>query len=115
MFGTWTYLIFELGWAIPVVLLQWAVGRKALWARRRSLISSVLATTVYLSTTDGVAIRQGIWTLHKERIVGLYVVNVPLEEIVFFLLTNLMVIQTVLLLHRPLPGGLLSRLPSLRR
>ncbi len=115
MFGTWTYLIFEVGWACPVVLLQWAVGWKTLRSRRRTLIWSVLISTVYLSATDGIAISQGIWALHRSRIVGMYVANVPVEEIIFFLLTNLLVVQSVLLVYRPLPGTLLSRLSSMRR
>jgi lycopene cyclase domain-containing protein len=110
MFGTWTYLVFELGWACPVLFLQWAVGWKTLRARRRPLVWSVLISTAYLSSADGIAISHGIWTLHRSRIVGLYAVNVPAEEIIFFLLTNLLVVQSVLLVYRPIPGSLLWRL-----
>lgn len=115
MFGTWTYLIFELAWACPVLILQWAVGWRTLRSRRRPLFWTVLIATVYLSSTDGIAIANGIWTLHRNRIVGMYVANVPIEEIIFFLLTNLLVVQSVLLVYRPLPGTLLSRLSPLRR
>jgi lycopene cyclase domain-containing protein len=115
VFGAWTYLVFELGWACPVLFVQWAVGWKTLRARRRSLLWSVLISTMYLSCTDGIAISQGIWTLHRSRIVGMYAVNVPIEEIIFFFLTNLLVVQSVLLVYRPAPGTLLSKLASGRR
>ena len=115
MFGTWTYLIFELGWAGPVLLLQWAVGWKTLIFRRRSLLSSVLIATIYLSTTDSIAISRGIWTLHRSRIVGVYVGNVPIEEIIFFLVTTILVVQSVLLVYCPMPGTLLWRLTRSRR
>jgi lycopene beta-cyclase len=100
VFGHMTYLIFELGWAMPVLVLQWAVGWKTLWSRRRALLSAILIATTYLSCTDGVAIANGIWTLHRNRILGLQVANVPIEEIIFFLLTDLLVVQSVLLVYR---------------
>lgn len=114
MFGRSTYLIFELSWALPVVLLQWAAGWKTLRARARALALAVLIATIYLSCTDGIAISQGIWTLHANRITGLRVANVPVEEIIFFLLTNLMVVQSVLLVYRSPGDTTLSRLPFRR-
>jgi lycopene beta-cyclase len=114
VFGRSTYLIFELSWALPVILLQWAVGWKTLRSRVRALALAVLLATVYLSCTDGIAISQGIWTLHASRITGIRVANVPVEEIIFFLLTNLMVVQSVLLVYRPPADTFLSRLPSRR-
>ena len=113
MFGTWTYLTFELGWACPVIFLQWAVGWKILRSRHKPLFWSVLIATVYLSATDGIAIASGIWALHRDRITGIYVGNVPIEEIIFFLLTNLLVVQSVLLAYRPPPGALPAKLSSL--
>ncbi len=115
MLGHFTYLIFELGWAVPVIVLQWFVGRRQLWERRLTLTLSVSIATVYLSTVDAVAISQGIWTLHHDRIVDLYVFNVPLEEIVFFLVTSVMVVQSVLLFSLDSPMGSLRRLTLRRR
>lgn len=112
MFGTWTYLVFELGWSCPVLFLQWTVGWKTLLSRRRSLLGAVLLATLYLSCTDSIAIASGIWTLHRNRIVGAYIGNVPLEEVIFFLVTNVMVVQSVLLVYRPAPGTLWSRVTS---
>jgi lycopene cyclase domain-containing protein len=71
------------------------------------LALAVAVPTAYLSCADGVAIANGIWTLHTNRIVGLVLGNVPLEEVLFFLLTNAMVAQAVLLLE-----GRLARRPS---
>jgi lycopene cyclase domain-containing protein len=97
MFGHVTYLFFELAWAVPVIALQWLVGRRRLWSVRWILLLSVVLPTAYLVAADSVAIAQGIWTLHADRIVGVRVGNVPLEEAIFFLLTNSMVAQSVLL------------------
>jgi lycopene cyclase domain-containing protein len=94
-----TYLAFELAWAAPVLALQWAVGRRRLWDRRRVLILALLVSTAYLCLADTVAISNGIWTLHSSRILGLHLGNLPLEEALFFLLTDAMVVQSVLLVN----------------
>jgi lycopene cyclase domain-containing protein len=97
MLGHLTYLIFELVWALPVLALQWVVGRGILWRRRETLVLALLIPTLYLSCADSVAIANGIWTLHADRIVGIRLGNLPLEEALFFLLTNAMVVQSILL------------------
>ena len=92
-----TYLVFELCWAIPVLIVQWALGWRALWRRRRVLLVAVAIPTLYLSCADAVAITNGIWTLHSSRILGLRLGDLPVEEAIFFLLTNAMVVQSLIL------------------
>lgn len=97
MFGHATYLIFELGWGLPVLALQWVAGHRRLWEARSVLLLAVAIPTLYLTVADGVAIANGVWTLHGDRIVNVRIGDVPLEECIFFLLTNAMVVQSVLL------------------
>lgn len=97
--GQLTYIVFELAWGLPVLALQWAVGHAYLRRAHRTLALAVLVPTLYLSLADGVAISQGIWTLHSDRILGIRAGAVPVEEVVFFLLTNAMVAQSVILVH----------------
>jgi lycopene cyclase domain-containing protein len=98
MLGHATYLVLEVAWALPVLALQWLVGRRRLRQRWRTLLLAVAVATLYLACADAVAIANGIWALHANRIVGLRVGDVPIEEIIFFLLTNAMVVQSVLLI-----------------
>jgi len=95
--GHLTYLALETVWAIPVLALQWAVGREALSDRWRILIMAIALPTLYLSIADGFAIANGIWRLHADRILGLRIGDLPFEEVLFFLLTNAMVAQSVVL------------------
>jgi lycopene cyclase domain-containing protein len=97
VFGHATYLIFELGWGLPVLLLQWAAGHRRLWEARGILILAVAIPTLYLTAADGIAIANGVWALHSNRIVNIRIGDVPLEEFIFFLVTNAMVVQSVLL------------------
>lgn len=97
MFSHHTYLIFLLGWALPVIALHWAAGGRILFAHRRLLLVATILLTVYLAIADGIAIHLGIWSLHPGRLLGISIGDVPIEEALFFLLTNLMVVQTITL------------------
>ena len=46
--------------------------------------------------------RSGLWFFDGQQILGLYVGLLPVEEVLFFLLTSLLVTQTLVLL---LPRG----------
>lgn len=95
--GHLTYLGMELIWAVPVIALQWIIGHRTLRAHFRLVLLAVLLPTTYLSTADALAIRVGIWALNPELTLGIWIGGLPLEEAVFFLLTNAMVVQGLLL------------------
>lgn len=92
-----TYLALELGWALPPILLQWLVGWHLLWCQRRAWLLGILVLTVYLSLADSTALGI-VWTIAPAKSLGIFIGNVPIEEVVFFLLTNTLVIQSVILL-----------------
>ena len=92
-----TYLVDLAAWAIPVVALQWFVGWRTLRVIR-SWISTWILATLYLSAADRFAIAEGIWRINPSRTIGLSVLGLPLEEVLFFGLTNLMVIESYVLL-----------------
>jgi lycopene cyclase domain-containing protein len=99
--GQYTYLIMELGWALPVIALQWVLGWETLLARRRLLVLAIAIPTLYLSSADALAIRVGIWKLNPERTLDLWVGALPIEEAIFFFLTNTMVVQGLILFLEP--------------
>jgi lycopene cyclase domain-containing protein len=99
MFGHATYLVFELAWGVPVLLLQWIAGGHVLWHRRRAWAICCLLPTLYLWAADDYAIAAGIWSINPARTLGLRPLGLPIEEAIFFLLTNLMVVQTVMLVR----------------
>jgi len=101
MAGPLTYILMELVWALPVVLLQWTLGHCTLRSRWRVLVPAVALPTVYLSLADSLAIRRGIWTLNPDLTLNVAPLGIPVEEALFFLLTNIMVVQGLLLLREP--------------
>jgi len=101
-----TYLGLILGWAAPVLALQWAYAGREIWARRRAWVLGVAVPTLYLWMADAAAIRLGIWRISEAHTLGPALGPLPLEEAVFFLATNLLVVQGLLLfLHPPRAGA----------
>lgn len=91
-----TYIALELGWALPPIVLQWLVGWRLLQRERRAWLLGILIPTVYLTLADSTALGV-VWTISPAKSLGVFVGNVPVEEIAFFLLTNTLVVQSVVL------------------
>src|SRR5689334_20001777 len=87
------YLPILLIWALPVVALQWLIGWRYLWRERRRWPWIVVGLGVYFWLADAVAIEAGIWSFDPRSLSGLYLGPVPIEEVLFYLLTAAMVVQ----------------------
>jgi lycopene cyclase domain-containing protein len=86
------YLGLELAWALPPLILQLVFGADILWDQRRLIFLSVVPLTLYLSLADAIAIQTGIWTISSSHSTGILLGGLlPLEEFVFFFLTNSLV------------------------
>jgi lycopene cyclase domain-containing protein len=97
-----TYLGLELAWALPVIILQLAFGADILWRQRRKALIGILLLTIYLSAADALAIQSGVWTINPRKSLEFLVGGIlPVEEIVFFLLTNIMVAFGFVLIWSP--------------
>ena len=99
--GAGYYLGAILAWTAPVLAFQWGVGGPALLRHRRLVALAVLVPTAYLWIADRLAIGVGLWVLSPAFTTGLAVpvLGLPIEEAVFFLLTNLLVVQGIVLFH----------------
>lgn len=92
------YLGLILVWASPILALQWLVGGAQLWVRKRLWLTATLVPTLYLWIADRIAIGQGIWSISEVYTTGLHLFGLPIEEATFFLVTNFLVVQGLLLL-----------------
>ena len=92
------YLWLVFFWAIPVLIMQWSVGYKILFKEKFTWIFTVSALCSYFWLADSLAISKEIWTFPENTISGLKLFNIlPIEEALFFLVTNLMVVQGYIL------------------
>lgn len=98
LFGESTfYLGAILAWAGPILAIQWGFGWTQLWKNRRMVTLAVGLPTLYLWLVDWTAISLGLWTISPQYSVGITPFGFPIEEAVFFLVTNLFVVQGLVL------------------
>jgi lycopene cyclase domain-containing protein len=91
------YLGAILVWSAPVLFIQWVVGLPQLIHQRRVVAVGVVVPTVYLWVVDRVAIATGIWHISAAHTTGYEIVGLPVEEALFFAVTNLFVVQGLVL------------------
>jgi lycopene cyclase domain-containing protein len=91
----WAYLIHLLGWTLPLILLQLVALVRHYKERSGAVLKAVLPPAfilgVYLSIADHLAISTGIWNFGEGKHLGVYLGVVPLEEVLFFLITSILV------------------------
>lgn len=87
-----TYLGLELAWALLPIMLQLGFGADILWRYRRLVFWTIVPLVIYLSAADALAIGWGTWTIDPAQSTGIMIGGIlPIEELVFFLLTNMLV------------------------
>ncbi len=97
------YMGLILAWACPIIAFQWVFGGDLILSNRKAFWWGLLPPTVYLWITDTLAIGTwGIWDISRELSFNIRPFGLPLEEAVFFLITNLLVVQGLLLFLHPL-------------
>jgi len=92
------YLALILVWALPPIIFQLWFGADILWRYRAAVIPALLTATIYLGVTDALAIDGGTWTINPEKSLNIFLGGIlPLEEFIFFFLTNTLVVFGVTL------------------
>lgn len=101
-----TYLSITLFWALPAIFPQVLYGADILWHHRKLVLPAILIPGIYLSVMDIVALNHTTWSISPEQTTGILFFDIlPLEEVVFFFITNVLIIfGLTLLLARESPG-----------
>lgn len=102
------YMGLIVGWAGPIIAFKWFYDGPQLWQYRRTMAWTIGIPTVYLWIADAIAINNGIWTISPDYTIGIELVGLPIEEATFFLVTNIMVVQGILLFLDDAPELLAS-------
>jgi len=88
----WTYISIILFWALPAILPQLLFGADILWHYRKLVFWSFAVPATYLSLMDIVALKETTWSISGSQTTGILFFGIlPLEEVVFFFITNIMI------------------------
>ena len=114
MESRWAYLIHLMAWAVPFIVLQLIVLVRHYKERTGAVLRAVLPPAfilgIYLSVADHLAIQVGIWNFGEGKHLGVYLGVVPLEEVLFFVMTSILV-SLGLALFTALVGPKEARVP----
>ena len=87
-----TYLSITLFWALPAILPQLLYGADILWHHRKLVLLSILVPGTYLSLMDVIALKETTWSISKVQTTGILFFGIlPLEEVLFFFITNILI------------------------
>ncbi len=100
-FESGVYMGLILAWASPVVGLMWLYLGPELWRMVHVAGLAIALPTLYLWIADTIAIRDGIWTISERFTLGWAPAGLPVEEAVFFLITNVLIVFGTLLFLIP--------------
>lgn len=88
----WTYLSITLFWALPAILPQLLFGADILWHYRKLVLWGIMVPGTYLSLMDIVALKDTTWSISPGQTTGILFLGIlPLEEVVFFFITNMLI------------------------
>jgi len=87
-----TYLSITLFWALPAIFPQVLFGADILWHHRKLVAAAILPLGAYLSLMDILALRDTTWSISPAQTTGILFFGIlPLEEVVFFFVTSILV------------------------
>ena len=92
------YIGSFLAWFSIPFAIQWAYGAHLLWAWKTPILVATVPTTFYLCLLDAFAIHNQVWAISDIHTTGYFLGPLPIEEVLFFLFTNLLVVQGIALL-----------------
>ena len=94
-----TYLSITLFWALPAIFPQLLYGADILWHHRKLVFLSIFIPGIYLSLADVIALKDTTWAISPAQTTGILFFGIlPLEEVVFFFITNILIAFGVTLL-----------------
>lgn len=79
-------------WIMFVVIALWFLSGPYVCKRYKATLISVIVPSAYLCYVDVIALRARVWHINEATSLEIFLINdLPLEEIVFFFLTNILV------------------------
>lgn len=92
--GTKTFYLGSIAWwAMLIIVFLWYIAGIYIYERFRMVLLCVLVPTVYLCYVDVIALRARVWHINEATSLEVFLVDdLPLEEILFFVVTNVIVV-----------------------
>jgi len=80
--------VYSLPMLAGMLVLLFRRYRSKTWSVLRAIGLPIVLVAAWLTAADHLAISQGIWFFGADKHLGIYLGVVPIEEALFFLITN---------------------------
>ncbi len=84
MIGKYTYLLLDIGTLLGPLMLSFD-KRVAFYRYIKYLIPAMVITGIVFIVWDVIFTREGVWEFNEQYITGIHILNLPLEEWLFFI------------------------------
>jgi lycopene cyclase domain-containing protein len=101
--GSWTYAVLLLA-SVSIPLIRSFEHRIAFYSRWPELFTGILVMMLLFIPWDVAFTRMGVWYFNNEYITGIYLLNLPLEEWLFFVIITYCCVFIYEVLKYFLPG-----------
>ncbi len=96
MFGEFSYLVYMLIFTLIPLAVLWAKYFSFLKKNIKIVLAVTLTGVLYQLIVDPFAENWGAWFFTDDRILGIWIFNFPLENIIFFALISAVVSSATL-------------------
>lgn len=96
MFGQFSYLIYMLLFTFIPIGILWIREFNFLWKNLKVVGITVVSGIIFQLVADPFAENWRAWFFTKEKILGIWLVNFPIENTIFFLLVPLAICSACL-------------------
>lgn len=87
------YLGCILWWSCPVIMFLWFGAGNYFIRKSTSTAIAILVPTLYLCWVDRIALEDDVWHINEKTSLNIFLVeNLPFEECLFFLITNVIIV-----------------------
>jgi len=95
-FGHFSYLVYMLIFTLTPTAILWSINYKFLKKNLKVILLTVLLAVVYQIIVDPIAESWKAWFFSPDLILGIWIINFPIENTIFFALTSLATSSAVL-------------------
>lgn len=88
------YLCSIVWWSLLIVVLLWYIASTHIVHRYQQILFSAVFPSLYLCYVDVIALRARVWHINEKTSLEVFVVDeLPIEEVIFFFVTNFIVVM----------------------
>lgn len=96
MLNRYSHLFLTASFSFPLLVLLWGGQGRFLFKKKRIIVSSVLGCTFYLVVFYFLALQLSCWYYSPRKILNLFFLDIPLDDIFLFASVSLLVSSATL-------------------